>query len=68
MPPATTQTGVNAPESTVVLLIEDIFGALGFTGPERAVLTETLLEASRAGYHSHGVMRIPPSPKTRGTG
>ena len=59
MSPATTQTGVNAPESTVVLLIEDIFGALGFTGPERAVLTETLLEASRAGYHSHGVMRIP---------
>ena len=36
MSPATTQTGVNAPESTVVLLIEDIFGALGFTGPERA--------------------------------
>ena len=29
MSPATTQTGVNAPESTVVLLIEDIFGALG---------------------------------------
>ena len=51
--------GVSAPESTVVALIEDIFGALGFTGPERAVLTETLLEASRAGYHSHGVMRIP---------
>ena len=23
------------------------------------MLTETLLEASRAGYHSHGVMRIP---------
>ena len=59
MPPTTTQTGVNAPESTVCALIEDIFGALGFTGPERAVLTETLLEASRAGYHSHGVMRIP---------
>ena len=53
------QTGVSAPESTVCALIEDIFGALGFTAQERAVLTETLLEASRAGYHSHGVMRIP---------
>ena len=52
-------TGVSAPEATVCALIEDIFGALGFTGPERAVLAETLLEASRAGYHSHGVMRIP---------
>ena len=53
------QAGVSAPESTVCALIEDIFGALGFTAQERAVLTETLLEASRAGYHSHGVMRIP---------
>ncbi len=53
------QTGFNAPEATVCALIEDIFGALGFTAQERAVLTETLLEASRAGYHSHGVMRIP---------
>ena len=53
------QTGVSAPEATVCALIEDIFGALGFTAQERAVLTETLLEASRAGYHSHGVMRIP---------
>ncbi len=52
-------TGVIAPEATVCALIEDIFGALGFTALERAVLTETLLEASRAGYHSHGVMRIP---------
>ena len=59
MPLATTQTGVSAPESTVCALIEDIFGALGFTADERSVLTETLLEASRAGYHSHGVMRIP---------
>ena len=53
------QTGVSAPEAAVCALIEDIFGALGFTVQERAVLTETLLEASRAGYHSHGVMRIP---------
>ena len=53
------QAGVSAPEATVCALIEDIFGALGFTAHERAVLTETLLEASRAGYHSHGVMRIP---------
>jgi len=53
------QAGLSAPESTVCALIEDIFGALGFTADERAVLTETLLEASRAGYHSHGVMRIP---------
>ena len=53
------QAGVSAPEATVCALIEDIFGALGFTAQERAVLTETLLEASRAGYHSHGVMRIP---------
>lgn len=53
------EAGVSAPEATVCALIEDIFGALGFTNPERAVLTETLLEASRAGYHSHGVMRIP---------
>ena len=52
-------TGVHAPEATVCALIEDIFAALGFTAPERAVLAETLLEASRAGYHSHGVMRIP---------
>ena len=59
MPAATSQAGVSAPEATVCALIEDIFGALGFTAPERAVLTETLLEASRAGYHSHGVMRIP---------
>jgi uncharacterized oxidoreductase len=55
----TEQTGVTAPEATVRALIEDIFGALGFTTDERAVLAETLLEASRAGYHSHGVMRIP---------
>ncbi len=53
------QAGVSAPEATVCVLTEDIFGALGFTAQERAVLTETLLEASRAGYHSHGVMRIP---------
>ena len=51
--------GVSAPETTVCALIEDIFGALGFSRPERAVLAETLLEASRVGYHSHGVMRIP---------
>ena len=51
--------GVSAPEATVCALIEDIFGALGFTDAERGVLTEVLLEASRAGYHSHGVMRIP---------
>lgn len=50
---------VRAPESTVRALIEDVFGALGFTARDRAVLAETLLEASRAGYHSHGVMRIP---------
>ena len=56
---AATQAGVSAPEATVCALIEDIFGALGFTAAERAVLTGTLLEASRAGYHSHGVMRIP---------
>ena len=56
LPPA---TGVSAPEATVRALIEDVFGALGFTAGERAVLAETLLEASRAGYHSHGVMRIP---------
>ena len=59
MAAAGTQAGVSASEATVVRLIEDIFGALGFTAQERAVLTETLLEASRAGYHSHGVMRIP---------
>ena len=59
MPAAMGQAGVSAPEATVCALIEDIFGALGFTGPERAVLTGILLEASRAGYHSHGVMRIP---------
>ena len=53
------EAGVSAPEATVCALIEDIFGALGFTAAERRVLTETLLEASRAGYHSHGVMRIP---------
>ena len=53
------ETGVSAPEPVVCALIDDIFGALGFTADERAVLTETLLEASRAGYHSHGVMRIP---------
>ena len=53
------QAGVSAPESTVCALIENIFGTLGFMADECAVLTETLLEASRAGYHSHGVMRIP---------
>ena len=51
--------GVMAPETTIRALIEDIFAALGFTSGERAVLAETLLEASRAGYPSHGVMRIP---------
>ena len=51
--------GVCAPESTVRALIEDVFGALGFTARECAVLAGTLLEASRAGYHSHGAMRIP---------
>ena len=59
MAAAMAEAGVSAPEATVCALIGDIFGALGFTRPERAVLTETLLEASRAGYHSHGVMRIP---------
>ena len=46
--------GVTAPEATIRALIQDIFGALGFSANERVVLQETLLEASRAGYHSHG--------------
>ena len=31
------EAGVNAPESAVCALIDDIFGALGFTADERAV-------------------------------
>ena len=55
-----TETGeVRAAEAAVRCLIGEIFGALGFTAAERAILADTLLEASRAGYSSHGVVRIP---------
>ncbi len=50
---------VKASEATVRGMIGDIFGALGFTVAEQVILADTLLEASRAGYASHGVVRIP---------
>ncbi len=51
--------GVRASVETVRALIDDCFGALGYTPQERAAIAEILLEASLAGYDSHGVMRIP---------
>ncbi len=48
-----------ASEATVRGMIGDIFGALGFSSGQRAILADTLIEASRAGYASHGVVRIP---------
>ena len=51
--------GVTVSETTVRSLIRDVFGALGCTGLECAMLAETLIRASRAGYPSHGLMRIP---------
>lgn len=53
------EQGVRVSEATLRALIADIFGGLGFTGHECAVLADTLLEASLAGYDSHGVIRIP---------
>ena len=50
---------IKAAEATVRRMIGEIFRALGFTAAERAILADTLLEASRAGYASHGVARIP---------
>jgi len=51
--------GVIVSEETLRALIGDIFGGLKFTPHECAVLADTLLEASLAGYDSHGVIRIP---------
>ena len=56
---ATGASEIRAAEATVRGMIGDIFSALGFTAAERAILADTLLEASRAGYASHGVVRIP---------
>ena len=50
---------VSASETTVRTLIEDIFGALGFTADEQTMLAEVLLDASRRGNAAHGVARIP---------
>lgn len=53
------EQGVIVSEATLRALIADIFGGLGFTTDECVALAETLLEASLAGYDSHGVIRIP---------
>lgn len=53
------RSGLVLSEATVVLLIDEIFGALGYGALERRLLAESLLDASRAGYPPHGVMRIP---------
>ena len=53
------QTGVILSETTVRALIRDIFGAIGYDAGECRLLAESLLDGSRAGYHAHGVMRIP---------
>ena len=56
----TAQTsGVIPSEATVTALTNDIFEALGYNTEERRLLAESLIGGSRAGYPSHGVMRIP---------
>lgn len=55
----TEEGGYKASEATIRGMIGDIFGALGFASDQRTILADTLIEASRAGYASHGVVRIP---------
>ena len=50
--------GVIASEETLRALITDIFTGLGFSAAECAVLADTLVDASLAGYDSHGVIRV----------
>jgi len=40
-------------------LMGDLFTSLVVPLHERAILIETLMEASLAGYNSHGIMRLP---------
>ena len=52
-------SSVSVPEATVRTLVEDIFGAFGFTTDEQTLLAEVSLDASRRGHAAHGVARIP---------
>jgi LDH2 family malate/lactate/ureidoglycolate dehydrogenase len=44
---------------TLRALMQDIFTATGVPDEQRAIVVDTLMEASLCGYDSHGVMRIP---------
>ena len=44
---------------TLRQLMHDIFATSGVPDEERAIVVDTLIEASLCGYDSHGVMRIP---------
>ena len=52
-------SSVSVPELTVRSLVEDVFGAFGFTTDEQTLLADVLLDASRRGHAAHGVARIP---------
>ena len=56
---ASSQSRVMISGATVRALINDIFGALGYNAEECLLLGESLLYGSRAGYPSHGIMRVP---------
>ncbi|MBV7340196.1 Ldh family oxidoreductase [Chloroflexi bacterium TSY] len=45
--------------ATVRALMQDIFSRLNVPPEENAIVVQTILEASLAGYDSHGIMRIP---------
>jgi len=40
-------------------LTTEIFSCCGMSGPDAALLAETLVHSDRRGVHSHGVLRIP---------
>ncbi len=56
---ASSQSRVIISEATFRTLINDIFGALGYNAEECLLLAQSLLDGSRAGYPSHGIMRVP---------
>ena len=52
------QTPTRIDSQTLHAMMLDIFRGLGVPQPECAIVAESLLEASLAGYDSHGIMRV----------
>ena len=53
-----TSTAINIDSTALRNLMTDVFSALGVPGADCDVLVDALLEASLAGYDSHGIMRV----------